>query len=192
MITKTALYDKEAEEQAMRESKQAMKSRRHSIGHIIDSGDVDDALVITADWLKEAPEDVDARNYHAQALALAGKYEDAIKEIDFVINYVSTAKDKWRFVNPYKGDKPLIQKGTYQTGLGNYAEALKTLSEAFPKTLNADDYLYRAKAEIGMGRQKDGCADLEEAVKLYFNDARIVRRDEAAKLLEETKTKLHS
>ncbi len=190
-VIRINLYDKEAEKQ-MRESKQkTTKERRGSLAYMIESGDVDEALAITADWLKETPENVDAHSYRAQALALAGKYEEAIKNTDFVIDYGRRAEDKRRLIDSYGGNWPLIQKGTYQSRLGKYAAALQTFEEAFPKTLNADDYFYRAQAEIGIGRLQDGCADLEEAVRLYFNSARIVRRDEAAKLLHETRAKVH-
>ena len=190
-VIRINLYDKEAVEQARASEQQTMRDRRRGLAHLILSGDANEALAVTDDWLKEAPDDVDAHSYRAQALALAGRYEEAIKAIDFVIDYVSIAKDKQRFIDDYTGNRPLIQKGTYQTGLGKYAEALRTLFGAFPKTLDADDYFYRAQAEIGIGRLEDGCADLEKAVSLYFNDARIVRRDEAAKLLQEAQTKLH-
>ncbi len=169
---------------------QDRQNQRSGVGYNISTGKVEEALQATAEWVKGEPNNAYAKFKRSEALALAGRYEEAIKAIEFVIKYVETAKDdKYRFCDLNRGNDPLIKKGVYQTGLGKYADALDSFKKAFPEKLRSDDYFYRAQAEIGLGRQQEAVSDLQTAVEMYFNEARIVRRDEARNLLEETQNK---
>jgi len=163
--------------------------RSRKISQLLEADKKAQTLTATEQWLKQSPTDVDANSYRAQALAKAGKYEEALKNIDFVIAYADRTKDT-RFINRDRGNWPLIQRGTYQVGLAKYTEALQDFKQAFPPTPQADDYYWRARAEIGVGDLQNACTDLQSAISGYFADARIVRRDETKKLLQETRQRM--
>lgn len=160
-----------------------------------DQGKFEDAIKFTQRWTEAKPNELIALQYHAMALQKAGKYAQAIKDFNSVIERdahwdPSVPRHVW-FQSKYRGNILLIQRGTCWLDSGNFKEALQDFKLGFPEKLNADDYYWRGKAELGIGQVDDASRDLQQAVDSYYKEARIVRRDEAQQLLNTGRTKAH-
>jgi tetratricopeptide (TPR) repeat protein len=158
---------------------------------LLETGWTAKALAASEECCKQYPQDPYAHMSRAKALAADGQYQKAIQMIDFVIDYANSAHVDG-LVDKYRGNLPLIQRGMYEVELGSFSRAVQDFKQGFPDKPDADDYFYRARAEIGLHLLPRGCADLQQAIDLYFDDARIVRRDQAAKLLQDTRRQMKS
>lgn len=77
-------------------------------------------------------------------------------------------------------------RGFCRFAAGNYTAALEDLRLGRGMArLKGDDYFVLAKAEIANGLIADAKRDLNRAARVFFDEARIVRRDEALWLLSQ-------
>ncbi len=153
------------------------------ICHLLGSGQIKEALKYTDDWIKQNPNNKTAQMERAEALARAGCYTEAINMINLAMN------NKQHAIVDFCGGSPFFPRGTYLLKLGKYAQALSDFNHAFSKPCGGDQYYLKARAELGLGQTKEAVQDLQHAVDCYYNEARIVRRDEVQRLLNATKRK---
>jgi len=82
----------------------------------------------------------------------------------------------------------LLKEGKYQAAIdGLRPNRSITMPGAF---FYGDEYYARARARLALGQMVGACSDLEAAEQRYFNEARIVRRDEVRRLLAYTRSKV--
>lgn len=154
----------------------------------LEHDNVDYAEKTVNDWLRENPEDPRAHMLQAEIFSKKGNLNGALTAIDTAIKY--SDRDKL-LDTEYTGNIPLIRKGTYLLEQGKFEEAYKTFERAFPDKPSADLLLLRAKSEIGLKRITEAIQDLNAASKSFYDEGRIIRRDEAEKLLNSIRGKVY-
>ncbi len=158
------------------------------IDHCLGDGRKEAALDMARAWLQREPDSELAWITFARTLAENGKFQDAIDELDKLIRARKPAVQvpKWqaRYNAKHVGDPALALKGAYLSELGRNEDAMRCFASGFPSILLGDHYLWRGKAELGQKQFAEASRDLKAAVDCFYKEARIVRRDEARKLLE--------
>ncbi len=161
-------------------------TRHIGVSDALQFGNVDYAEKTVNEWLRENPEDPRAHMFQAEILSKKGNLNGALTSIDTAIKYGD--RDKL-LDTKYTGNVLLIRKGTYLLEQGKFEDAYKTFERAFPDKPSADLLLLRAKSEIGLKRIADARQDLNEASRKFYDEGRIIRRDEAEKLLDSIRGK---
>lgn len=161
------------------------------MNHLLSVKKFHQALGFNDTWLSHAPSSPLAYRKRAEALFCLKRYREAVKATDKAISLANGAAeyklDKQQtviFNDPrYGGNLLLIDRGKYLQASGRNEDALQSYKNAFPSPMKSDHYLLRARAYIGLNRLDKARADLRTAVAMFFDEGRIVRRDEAATVL---------
>lgn len=143
------------------------------------SGNSKEAQKYIETFMKDEPTRYEPYVYQANLFAEKGKYEEALKAIDKAISL----QPKEQTSNRLYGNKLLVAKSTYLLGLGKLEEADETFEQGSPSTLTADDLLIRGKIFIAQGRVVEARNVFRKASKEFYQQCRIVKRDEAEALL---------
>lgn len=153
--------------------------RRIGVGEALQFGNIKFAETVVADWLREDPEDPQAHMNQAEILFKKGNLKGALASIDTAIKYGANGKPN----TGYSENMLLIRKGTYLLEEGKFDDAYDLFRQSFPAKPYADLLLLRARAEIGLQKFADASNDLDQASRQFYDEGRIVRRDEADALL---------
>jgi tetratricopeptide (TPR) repeat protein len=143
-------------------------------------GNFDFTEKIANEWLHDEPKNARAHLLQAELLFKQGKLDQALTEIDIAIKY---GDNEEALKNKNSGSTLYIKKGTYLLEKGRFDEAYNLFKQGFPVNPSSDQLLLRARAEIGLKMFTEAGSDLKEASKKYYNEGRIVKRDEAEALL---------
>lgn len=153
----------------------------HSVIMAFERGQIESAQPAVTEMLKDDPENPRAHMYQAQIYFKNGKVDEALASIDTAIKY----GDKDKLLNSkYTGNTLLILKGTYLIEKGKFGEAYRTFEQAFPKQPSGEQLVLRARTEIGLKEFSKAAKDLNDASKKFYDESRIIKRDETEKLLE--------
>ena len=164
---------------------------QQAAARLLQNGKVDEALAYSKTEIEKSAKDISANYFRATVLAKAKRYKEAIETMRYAMDLAKHSDKRDRWITSWDGNKPLIQVAEFELESGEYLQALADLKEAFPDRLGPDQYYLRARAETGAGQLQDACADLALAEKQYFDQARIVKRDEVSALLQKTRAQMH-
>lgn len=156
-------------------------SRHIAVSNALELGNLDFAEKAVNDWLRDNPKDPRAHMSQAEILSKKGDLNGAVTSIDIAIKYGGSDRS---FDTEYAGNVLQIRKGTYLLQQGKFEDAYNLFERAFPAKPSANLLILRAKSEIGLKRFADARQDLNEASRRFYEEGRIVRRDEVEKLLD--------
>lgn len=183
LYSKDAIFPEPPRKQIDQSVTESQKTylRHTGVSNALESGNLDYAEKAVNEWLRDNPEDPRAHMSQAEILSKKGNVNGALASIDTAIKY----SDKDNLLDTkYTGNVLLIRRGSYLLEQGKFEDAYKTFEKAFPDNLSADLLLLRAKSEIGLKQIADARQDLNKASRKFYDEGRILRRDEAEKLLD--------
>lgn len=181
LYSKDAVYpEKRNDAEVKHDALEKAHIRARACEHL-DTGNIAYVQKIATEWTKEEPENPRAHLLQAQIFAKKGELDQALSAIDLAIKYGPSDK---LLYSTHSGDALLIQKGTYQLDKGMFAEAYASFNKAFPAQPWAEHLLLRARAEIGLKMTSAARNDLKQASSMFWQQGRIVKRDEVEKLLQ--------
>jgi tetratricopeptide (TPR) repeat protein len=158
---------------------------RFDLTSLVESDNFQHTESVLAIWLAREPNGPRAHMYYADYLFTRGDVSGALREIEIAIKYSGNDKS----INVERlGNGYLIRKGTYLLEQKKFEEAMAIFSGAFPAVLRPEHLLLRARAEIGLNKVIEATKDLTQASKEFYEQGRIIKRDEAESLLSKIRT----
>lgn len=184
LYSNDALFPEPVQEPNQVDTTQRTLLRQTSIIRFLENdgnANIEKAQEDVAELLRSDPENPRIHMEQAEVFFRQGKLEDAVRSIDTAIKYGD--RDKL-LDSKYTGNVLLIRKGAYQLEQGKFEQAFANFEIAFPPKPSADLLTLRARAEVGLKKYSIAEKDLKEALNKYYDEARIVKRDETQRLLD--------
>lgn len=132
------------------------------------------------DWLKTSNSEL-AMRAQAKISAAEGNTAMALIWIDKAIAKHKALKNASN--EPASSSILFMEKAEYLLGNRQIQAAANLFKSALPEKMLADDYALRAKIEIAQRNYPAALADLKVASEKYFEEFRIVKRDEMKELI---------
>ncbi len=140
---------------------------------------------------RQFPEDPMSWFIDAKAKEKAGELDKAIKAWSKTIELAATARELdlsgralLELQSIQRGKLLYYERGKLYLRKQMYREALSDFEQGFPAKLGGDEYLIRAEAKKGLGDVRAASKDLQSAIECFYDEARIVKRDQTVKQLE--------
>lgn len=146
-----------------------------------------EAKASVLEWHKKGNSELYLRA-QAKICAAEGNSIMALSWIDKAIAKEKT--NKIRKINPDFGDILAQEKAEYLLQNHQVQAAAQLLKSAAPAKMLSDNYALRARIELAQKNYSAALADLETASDKYFEEFRIVKRDETKKQIASLREKL--
>lgn len=146
-------------------------------------GDYKKALEEIEVFIVNDPKKYEPWIYKASYQSKLGKHREALESIEKAIKL----KPADAYINPDIGDRTLLGKAEYLLALGRVDEAVKCFESGVSEKPNADQLLLRGKLRLAQGARDSALKDFRKAAKQFYEVGRIVKRDEADKLIAQNR-----
>lgn len=144
---------------------------------LLNAGKVAEAKASCSNWQTKGNSDLCMRA-QAKICAAEGNFTMALSLINKAIAKEKTNKLK---INPEFGDILALEKAEYLLKTHQVQASAQLFKSAIPTKMLADHYSLRAQIELAQKNYPAALADLKTASDKYFEEFRIIKRDETNK-----------